>query len=135
MAAGYPATSLESWSAARRLERIKKALGRKHGSRTARVNDVDLLVRLDRAGREFASNHQRLHQRPQAVQLPARGSMVVEVPHQADAESDLVLRLAGQVAAIELFGPALAHGDLPVAHAAAIARSEEHTSELQSLRH
>ena len=77
-----------------------------------------------RAGGELAALHQRAGQRLQALQLLFRRSLLIEIPDQADAEGRLILRRTMEMAAVELFLPAISHPDRAVGHAVAIADEE-----------
>ena len=106
------------------LQLAEENLRREFAPRTLRADDVDLLVSLHRAGGQLAALQQGTGQILQTAQLLRRRRRLVEIPDEADAKRDLVLRLAAQMPAVELFLPAIAHGDFAVAHAVAIADDE-----------
>ena len=87
----------------------------------ARLDHVDLLMRLHVARRKLAAFQQSFRQYFEALHLPGRGFVFVEIPDQADANGDLVLRFAVEMATGELFAPAIAHSNFTIAHAVAIA--------------
>ena len=93
-------------------------------SGAAGLDDVDLLVGFHSAGRKLAAQEQGLRQGVEALHLPGRGFALVKIPDEADAEGDLVLRLAMKMTAVELFPPAVADGDFAIAHPMAIADEE-----------
>src|SRR2546422_5281187 len=81
-------------------------------------------MRPDRAGAQVAPAQQCHDESLEALHLFAARFVSVEVSNEADAESDLVLRFASHMPAIELFRPAPSHRDKAVSHAVAVANDE-----------
>src|SRR5689334_10704106 len=72
----------------------------------AGANGVDLLMGFDAGARNVATLHQVAGQRLEAGQLALGGRVPIEVADQTDAEAARVKRLAREMSAIELAGPA-----------------------------
>src|SRR5213594_1534615 len=101
-----------------RFELLQETFRGEIPARTAGVNRVDLLMHPDGVGAEVTLDQEELHQRVEALQLPLRGAIPVEIAHQTDADALFVQRFAGQMPAVELGPPSSTDGNLAVLHRA-----------------